>query len=235
MQVEEDSNQENIAGRLEHQQPPRGIVLSEGSQWRAAHRRPFCAQYENGMFTVRDSWVIGPVRQNKAVAISDKEALLAALRAGHENALFACLRGLHHSDQPCPDQSFLYSFEMEVEQTGDGIRKSRAVCRGNDPSQSRRVTLQGPWQSSRIKAERDLARMKSVWLSRGYAAVAVDILDRRRSRRANLFELDLFDLSSCMIEQIHLLLRRDLRYVGPLADQSMGRALEALSISRIHR
>jgi hypothetical protein len=77
--------------------------------------------------------------------------------------------------------------------------------------------------------------MKAVWLSRGYAAVADDILDRRRSRRANLFELDLFDLSSCMIEQIHLLLRRDLRYVGPLADQSMGRALEALSISRIHR
>jgi hypothetical protein len=69
MQVEEDSNQENMVGRLEQQHPPRGIALSEGNQWRAAHRRPFCAQYDNVMFTVRDIWVIGPVRQNKAVAI----------------------------------------------------------------------------------------------------------------------------------------------------------------------
>ena len=150
---------------LDRQQPPRTVVVQGNGNWRAVHRRAFSAQYEFGIFVVRDLYTIGPDRAEKRRAIEDKIDLASAYMDGLENGLFRTLHTMHCLSQGPEVTNYLYSFELEIEQTPDGIRKSRAALRGDDRVQQRRATVQGPWRLSRTKAEADLDRIKRAWLA----------------------------------------------------------------------
>ena len=171
---------------IETRQPPRAFVQTErsGTSFRANHRRPFTAQFEDGVFIVRDIHVLGPARATKAEAAVDKVDFQEAYCAGRENALFDVLRRKYASSvqiefkQGEISHERLYSWEVEVECNSRHGRRARGVVRGDNLGARRRFTLQGKWQESRTKAHANLQCMLTAFDYGGVTAITANIAEQ---------------------------------------------------------
>ena len=153
------------AHKLDQQQPARAFVDSHSGMYRAIHRRPFCSQVANDALILRDIHTLGPFRAEKRIAVEDKLTFRLAFEQKKENGLFQALREMHAQVQEDRALSRLLAWEIEVEIMIGGVRKARAVCRGEE--NSHRVTILGPWKRGRLLAEQDLKIMRDTWLAKG--------------------------------------------------------------------
>ena len=137
---------------LEVRFPPRVFVEGTDKTWRAIHRRPaFAGKDIDGLFRVRDIYVLGPVRSDKHLADEDVVSFSAAYAAG--------LGKLH--DVNCKAHAAdpgMAGWEFETDMTSDGLKKSRVVC--VIAAEADLVRIEGPWQKHRRRAESNLAALQ---------------------------------------------------------------------------
>jgi hypothetical protein len=159
---------------LEDRFPPR--VFVEGN--RAIHRRPaFAGEESDGMYRVRDIFVLGPRRDDKRVADQDAIAFRTAYEAGLAK-LHEVICKAHAAAPDCGELCFppcrMVGWECEREMTSDGVKKSRAVCliKTSDTGVGADlIRIEGPWQKHHRSTESNLSSLQLAFRQEGLAGI----------------------------------------------------------------
>jgi len=136
----------------ELREPPRVQVEGPDSdgRFRASHRRVTAASAEGQKSTVCDVVVLGPWRREETQAKRDSERFRYAFERHGQDGLMDAL--VQVEANPTLGAR---GWNVEIENSDDGSRRCRAICRFEGVNQRRPEVVSGPQRPSRVRAEED--------------------------------------------------------------------------------
>jgi hypothetical protein len=119
---------------------------------------------------IRDVFIFGPLRQDKNSALADRlDFKVAYERGGLDEVRLTCREAFLALEEEVLHNRPM-GWEVEVEITGDGLRKARGVCHCEQRLAGgllERTRVEGPWRKSRREAEQNMDSLLQAFSDQG--------------------------------------------------------------------